>query len=71
MSWPLLILMAAGSYGLKALGVTTLTGSAEGSRKTEFHSTGSAAMTAAKDSHIVKVRGQSSDRMRASVPPST
>ncbi|MCY4424008.1 MAG: AzlD domain-containing protein [Acidimicrobiaceae bacterium] len=24
MSWPLLILLAAGSYGLKALGVTTL-----------------------------------------------
>ena len=26
MSWPLLILLAAGSYGLKALGVTTLGG---------------------------------------------
>ena len=24
MSWPLLVLLAAGSYGLKALGVTTL-----------------------------------------------
>ena len=23
MSWPLLVLLAAGSYGLKALGVTT------------------------------------------------
>ena len=29
MSWPLLILLAAGSYGLKALGVTTLGGIVE------------------------------------------
>lgn len=29
MSWPLLILLAAGSYGLKALGVTTVGGIAE------------------------------------------
>ncbi len=29
MSWPLLIMLAAGSYGLKALGVTTLGGIVE------------------------------------------
>ncbi len=29
MSWPLLILLAAGSYGLKVLGVTTLGGVVE------------------------------------------
>ena len=29
MSWPLLILLAAGSYGFKALGVTTLGGIVE------------------------------------------
>ena len=29
MSWPLLILLATGSYGLKALGVTTLGGIVE------------------------------------------
>ncbi len=29
MSWPLLVLLAAGSYGLKALGVTTLGGVVE------------------------------------------
>lgn len=29
MSWPLLILLAAGSYGLKVLGVTTLGGIVE------------------------------------------
>lgn len=29
MSWPLLIVLAAGSYGLKALGVTTLGGIVE------------------------------------------
>ena len=29
MSWPLLIVLAAGSYGLKVLGVTTLGGAVE------------------------------------------